>query len=106
MRSEVGECRILGTDQSDFLFATPGFPFFFSGDGVIDVLITLEVNEARDFVSGGKAACFSFAMLAYSLAQTIRHSDVEDVRAVGEDVDPEVIFASRHRGSPVRLRLC
>jgi len=75
--------------------------FLFASDGVVDVLIRLEVYESCDFVAGGEAARCLFAVLVNSFAQVVGDADVENVRPVGEDVDPELIFASWHCGSSV-----
>jgi hypothetical protein len=75
--------------------------FLLASDGVVDVLEGLEVDESGDLVAGGEAARYLFAMLSYAFRQAVGYADVENVRAIGEDVDPELVFASWHYGSPV-----
>ena len=74
-----------------------------ASNSVIGVLVALEVHEPGDFVAGGETAWCLFAVLIDSFAKIVGDPDVENVRAVGEDVDPELIFASWHSGSPVRV---
>ena len=83
----------------------PVFKFFFACDGIVDVLISLEVYESCDFVAGGEAARCLSAVLVNSFAQIVGDPDVENVRAVGEDVDPELIFVSWHWVDPATFVL-
>ena len=50
-----------------------------------------DVHKAIEFVVGGEAARAGFAMLGYPAVNVVRDSDIERVRAVGEDVDPELV---------------
>ena len=88
---------IRGFDQRDLLRACPVLEFLLSGDGVIHILVAHEVDEAIDLVTSGKAARCLFAVLKHAFAEVVGEADVEDVGAVGEDVDPEVVFTSWHR---------
>ena len=66
--------------------------FFFAGDGVVDVLEPLAVDEPGDLVAGGERARDLLAVFHDAFAEVICHADLENVRAVGEDVDPEVVL--------------
>ena len=77
------------------------FEFLFTGKGIVDVLEGLEIDESGDLITSGVGAGPLLAMLEDSFAKAVCHAYVENVRAVGEDVDPELVFASWHCGSPV-----
>ena len=77
------------------------FEFLLTSNCVVDVLVGLEVNEPGDLVASGKSTRSLLAMFQHSPAEAIGHADVEDMRTVGEDVDPQLVFASWHYGSPV-----
>ena len=63
------------------------FQVFFAGDGVVDVVEALVVDEAVDFVFLCKAVGFSCAVLPDACQQVVRYADVDGSRAAAEDVD-------------------
>ena len=99
---EVFPSGVEGFDEGDLLQAGPVFEFCLARKGVDDVFVVFVIDEAVDFVPGGVGAGARFAMGLDSGAEAIGHSDVEGMRAAGEDVDPEVIL-SAHGGDGIRL---
>jgi hypothetical protein len=86
-RGQVFPCRIACFDERDFFFACEVFQVFFAGDGVVDVVEALVVDEAVDFVFLCKAVGFSCAVLPDACQQIVGYPDVNGSRPAGEDVD-------------------
>ena len=53
-------------DESDLLSAVAVFAFLLPGDGVVDVLKAIELDEAVDVVSGYVRAGAMYAILGYA----------------------------------------
>jgi len=95
---EVFPSWVFTLDENNLLGAIPVLEFFLSRDGVIDVLKTLEVDEAVDLVSGRVGSGTVFAMLGHAQDDVVGHSDVESAGPIRQDVDVEDVFALRHVG--------
>jgi hypothetical protein len=84
---QVFPCGIGSFDECNFFFAREVLQVFLAGDGVVDVLETLVIDEAVDFVFCCKAIVSAFEMFAEAAGKTVRDTDVKSTGAAGEDVD-------------------
>ena len=79
--------------------------FLFARDGVVDVLIAFKINQSSDLVAGCEGAWCLSPVLHDANAEIVCDSNVENVRAVGEDVDEEFVLVVSWHGA-LRLLLC
>ncbi len=95
---EVLPGGVVALDQLDLLLACEVLELRFAGDGVMDVLEELVVDESVDRVSGGVCAGVGSAMGVDAVEQVVGYSDVEIARAAGEDVDVVFVLVEAHAG--------
>ncbi len=84
---EVVPGGVGGFDERDLFLTGEVFQVFLAGDGVVDVLEALVIDEAVDFVFCCETVCSPFAVFADAAGKIVRNTDVKSARAAGEDVD-------------------
>ena len=102
LEREVFPCWVYGFDDGDLLGTSPMLQLFLASDGVQNILEMLVVDQAVDVVESGVGSWPGFSVDREPPGKTVGDSDVEVAGAAGEDVDPEVVFAShREKGNSV-----
>jgi hypothetical protein len=83
-------------DQRNLLDAQPTFDLSLAADGILDVLETLEINQAVDLVASSEGARIARGLvLPDAEFQVIGDASVETVKAVAQEVDVVLVIARR-----------
>ena len=89
VQAEVVPFRVEGFDQGNFLGAAPLFYFLFMRDGRTDGRVRLEPYELGGVVLLREAGKDFFFVLADAVRQIAGHTEVQDSRFAGHEVDVE-----------------
>ena len=94
MLEQIIPIRIGLLDQFDLPSPAPCFHRFFAGDGAMDIVVALGMNQPSQPIPAAKCRPRSGAMLVQPRGQIGRYADVQHALAlVGRDIDPTALHA-------------
>jgi hypothetical protein len=89
---KVFPCRVHAFDQCNTFGPVQAFDLFLAPDGISNVLVLFEIDEAIDLVSLRETRELAAFVLEYTVIDTVSHPGVDAPRFAGDYVHPEAVF--------------
>jgi hypothetical protein len=93
--------RVRALDERNAFCSIQPLDLFFSINCISDIMKSLEVHKAIDFVALRKAFDLARLMLGDSPANVVCHARIDPPRFARHDIDPEVPFTAHKQSFPI-----